>query len=537
MENYIVNLINIKVKENIVEIEGICKYKKEENILIITDSMDVLQEKYEEIDFSKEYNIIKISLTIRDIKNNIIKFKVKKNNELYNTIILDNKNNEVVLNGNSYTIFLKKFKIILSKDKIEIKKKKVYDRLLYELKKQIYAVKKHYKFALIRLISRKNKKYYLFNDRIMYGDDNAEQLFKYINRVDKKMSKNCYFILDRCSPRYKLIRKYGKVIKFGSLQHKIKYINSRMILSSHASYFDRVYNPFNEQEMHLVKDLITKKFVFLQHGVTFNDVHEILNRSQIIADLFITSTHAEYDEIKSTRYMYHSDMVVCTGMSRFDKLENKKDNVILIAPTWRAYLTDVKYRQNNERQEFKKSMFYIEYKKILEDKQLINKLKEYNFKIKFLLHPAFIQFKKEFEEYKNESVEVLTTEEATYSELFKECAIFVTDYSSTHFDLAYMKKPIIYYQFDLEKFYEAHYNKGYFEYEKDSFGDVVYTKENLMNELINYLENNCNIKEKYKKRIEETFNYIDNDNSKRIYEKIKDIDKKNEYNYRFNNVH
>lgn len=107
----------------------------------------------------------------------------------------------------------------------------------------------------------------------MYGDDNAEQLFRYINQEDKKFSKYTYFVLDKNSPNFKDISKAGKVLKYGSLKHKLKYINSKMIMSSHASYYDRVFNPFNEQEMSVYKDKINKQFVFLQHGVIMNDVH------------------------------------------------------------------------------------------------------------------------------------------------------------------------------------------------------------------------------------------------------------------------
>lgn len=534
MKNCIINLINIKIEKNI-QIECICKYKKNDEISIITDNTNDCIIDYQKINFSKEFNITKINLTINNIKENIIKFKIEKNGKIYNAIILDNKNNEIT--QNSYTIFVKKYKINISKNQIEIKNKNFFDKIIYELNKQIYSIKKYYKFCFIRLLSKKNKKYYLFNDRIMYADDNAEQLFKYINKTDKKMAKYSYFVLDKNSPKLSELKKIGKVLIYGSLKHKLKYLNCKMVISSHASYFDKVYNPFNEYEMDLLKDLITKKFVFLQHGVIFNDVHEMLNRPQIIADLFITTTNVEYNEIKSPKYMYDKNMIACTGLARFDKLlEGEKENIILIAPTWRMYLTDSQYKNGNK-QLFKKSSFYIEYKKVLENRQLLESLKKYNFKIKFLLHPAFLQFRKEFEKYKNDFIDILTTQDATYSELFKQCSIFVTDYSSTHFDIAYMKKPIIYYQFDIEKFYESHYDKGYFDYETDGFGDVVYNEEELVKELVNCIKNGCYIKDKYNDRINKTFKYIDQNNSKRIYEEIKKIDDNQEKNYRFNNVH
>ena len=64
----------------------------------------------------------------------------------------------------------------------------------------------------------------MFNDRIQFGDDNAEELFKYINTNNKKMAKRCYFVLDKHSDRIKELKKIGKVLKFGSFLHKIKYM-------------------------------------------------------------------------------------------------------------------------------------------------------------------------------------------------------------------------------------------------------------------------------------------------------------------------
>ena len=66
------------------------------------------------------------------------------------------------------------------------------------------------------------------------------------------------------------------------------------------------------------------------------------------------------------------------------------------------------------------------------------------------------KYKQSFLNLQNENVEVLSTKDIRYSTLFKECALFITDYSSTHFDVAFLQKPIIYYQFDQEKFFLQH---------------------------------------------------------------------------------
>lgn len=49
--------------------------------------------------------------------------------------------------------------------------------------------------------------------------------------------------------------------------------------------------------------------------------------------------------------------------------------------------------------------------------------------------------------------------------LLKSAAFLVTDYSSIAFDFAYMYKPMVYFQFDQERFREGQYPSGYFRYE------------------------------------------------------------------------
>ena len=80
-----------------------------------------------------------------------------------------------------------------------------------------------------------------------------------------------------------------------------------------------------------------------------------------------------------------------------------------------------------------------------------------------------------------------------------------------------MKKPIIYTQFDKKEFYESQYDRGNFIYEKDGFGDVMETEEDVVNEIIKFIENDCQMSEKYKKRVDSFFEFHDNLNSERIF--------------------
>ena len=98
----------------------------------------------------------------------------------------------------------------------------------------------------------------------------------------------------------------------------------------------------------------------------------------------------------------------------------------------------------------------------------------------------------------------------------------MTDYSSAVFDFAYLRKPVVYCHFDREEFFtgEHVYTKGYFEYEREGFGEVVYALEPLTDLIIQYVQEDCRLKELYRKRIDSFFAFHDKNCCSRVTEKI-----------------
>ena len=104
--------------------------------------------------------------------------------------------------------------------------------------------------------------------------------------------------------------------------------------------------------------------------------------------------------------------------------------------------------------------------------------------------------------------------------------MLITDYSSAACDFAYLRKPVIYANFDLDHIYKIHYyNKGYFDYDINGFGPNCKSYDQTIDEMIKCIENNCKIEEKYKKRCEEFFYHHDANNCRRVYEHIIEHDK------------
>ena len=65
--------------------------------------------------------------------------------------------------------------------------------------------------------------------------------------------------------------------------------------------------------------------------------------------------------------------------------------------------------------------------------------------------------------------------EKDIAELYPLCDMMITDYSSTMFDYAVLKRPMVFFAYDLER-YEVE-NGFYFDYEKLVPGPLVRTQE------------------------------------------------------------
>ena len=149
---------------------------------------------------------------------------------------------------------------------------------------------------------------------------------------------------------------------------------------------------------------------------------------------------------------------------------------------------------------------------LINNENLIELAKRYNYQIIFKPHPRVYDYIELFDT--NDYVEI--DENTTYQELFKTSDLMITDYSSVAFDFAYMEKPLVYYQYGND----YNFDEGYFKYKTMGFGEVLSTQEELINTIEDYLKNDCEMKEEYKSRVDNFYKYKDKNNCERVYEAI-----------------
>ena len=96
--------------------------------------------------------------------------------------------------------------------------------------------------------------------------------------------------------------------------------------------------------------------------------------------------------------------------------------------------------------------------------------------------------------------------------------IIITDYSSVFFDYANIKRPMLFYMYDLDE-YQGKLRDFYFGLDELP-GPIVKTQEELENEILNIKDYDKKYNEKYT-AFTNRFTYLDSgDCSKRVIEKI-----------------
>lgn len=237
------------------------------------------------------------------------------------------------------------------------------------------------------------------------------------------------------------------------------------------------------------------------------------------------AAHKEAQSILDYKYYYNEEQVWLTGLPRYDRLYHNEKKYIMVMPTWRKWLMqDFDTAESDKdathvRADLEETDFFRFYSKLLNDEKLLNACEDYGYTLCFMPHTNLRECMDKF--CKDDRVKMYDLDKK-YRDAFAEANLLITDYSSTAMDFAYLRKPVIYAQFDKEQFFsgEHTYDKGYFEYEEDGFGEVVYELEMLIETIISYMETGCKLKNDYGKRIDDFFAYNDQNNCERVYQKI-----------------
>lgn len=430
--------------------------------------------------------------------NDYARLSKKSNYSVSGNYILEYVNNDFVVTNYKYPEMIKKEFSILKQ--------------VFNSKEPFYTSILAFRIVYLLLYPfYRNKRIWLFMDRRESADDNAEHLFKYASKQKDGIKK--YFTVSKESDDFNRLSKIGNVLPFYSIKQRLIYLFAEKIISSHPD--EIILNPFMGKNIRLYCSLINSDKIFLQHGVTKDNISSWLRKYDKNLSLLITVSDLENQSFFEEGYNYDENVVQTLGFPRFDNLLEIKENnctdskQIIITPSWREEL----FGKNVD--QIRTSEYFIRINSLINNEQLIATAKKLGYTILFKPHPLVYDFIDLFD--KNDYV--LFDDGTKYQELFKTSDLMITDYSSVAFDFSYMNKPVIYYQYGDD----YNFKEGYFDYETMGFGEVIADEDELIKMIIKYMENDCKMKERYKNRVIEFYKYNDKNNCKRVYDAILNI--------------
>lgn len=360
---------------------------------------------------------------------------------------------------------------------------------------------------------------WLICERKSDARDNGYWFFKYL--VENHQEIEAVYAISRDSTDYRKVEKLGKVIEFGSLTHWIYYFAAEKNISSQKEGKPNAAICFI-LEVYLG---IRKNRVYLKHGIIKDDMKWIYHNVSKI-NLLCCAAEREQDYIKG-KFGYPSESVQLVGLCRFDNLltEHEVKKQILVLPTWREWLgrvsSDTKKFEITEKME--ETEYFRTWIGFLQSEELHKALYDNGYSLLFYPHPSMQQYLKLFNIGSNDLITIASKEKYDIQQLLMESALLITDYSSIYFDFAYMKKPLLYYQFDYDKYRKGQYQEGYFSYAKDAFDSVVASQNEVIDWLKKQLAVECNMEPEFEDKVNCFFAFRDKNNCERTYRAIKSM--------------
>jgi len=349
---------------------------------------------------------------------------------------------------------------------------------------------------------------WLISERGYEAKDNGYVFYCYLKRCHPEV-KVRYVISKKSLDIKKFTEWEEDCVDFGSIKHYIAFWKASHLISTHPMGCSPIRQDYFLLKLHTKFGLLkNKKHIFLQHGIIKDDLPVLYSENMKI-DIFICGAKPEFEYVKS-HFHYCNNEVRYTGLCRFDNLNSfapKKQ--ILIMPTWRSYI---------DRKGFENSNYFHQYKKLLQSTAFHNILKFHKLTAVFYPHYAFQQCIESFRRLELPSSVIIGDLSFDVQELLKESEVLISDYSSVYFDMAYMHKPSLLFQFDEAEYREYHYKEGYFNVE--SICEKYVDLESLLAGLERVIESGFVMKRYHEENADAMFLYRDSNNCERVFNEI-----------------
>ncbi len=368
-------------------------------------------------------------------------------------------------------------------------------------------------YLLGRPFLKMKKIWIVFEKFSQTAQDNSYYFFRYcMEELPQHERKRIYYVIDKKSADHQKIAKYGRnVIDYMSLRHMIYAMAMKICISTDSMAHLYLWRP---KPSYVFEQIKKKPEFFLQHGVTaMKQVHKLFGKNGSSPMAYFVATSQLEQDIIVKNFRYARKNVPITGFARWDVLEDKQkedDRFVLVMPTWRSWLEEVR------EEEFLMSEYYQNYISLLTDPALTDLLEKENFRLELFMHPKFASYIEGFRDKISGRVSCEGFGKEPLNEVMMRCSMLITDYSSVCWDVLYMEKPVIFYQFDREQYLDVH--GSYIDFETDLPGTLANSNPEVIDALRSYAASGFRIHEADLEKSRHYFEYKDQDNSKRTAE-------------------
>ncbi|TGD34752.1 CDP-glycerol glycerophosphotransferase family protein [Leuconostoc mesenteroides] len=350
-----------------------------------------------------------------------------------------------------------------------------------------------------------------FEKNAVSAHENAFIVYK---QMRKKFPRRKVFYVITDGAKEKVDLNDDHILILGTKKYYCILFLSRVLLSS-----DTRYHVLGDSQFHrslLVQKTSKKVHIFLQHGMNGIKKVPMFHNGHGQIDYLVAASEWE-SELFQNQWHYSKKKIIVSGLPRWDMLENnvpkllsQKTVKILIMPTWRDQFVNM---SNND---FLQTDFVLSYQDMFSNSEFIDMLHKFKAEVIFVLHPKMKQFEQILE--KLFSVQVRDIDQV--NEFLSDSAILITDYSSIAWDMAYINKPVIYFQYDQENFKRKYGSyltinelPGYVSTDIDDVVSLIYT----------VLSSNRRLESQDSEKF---FTWHDKNNTSRLITKLVTMDKK-----------
>ena len=365
-------------------------------------------------------------------------------------------------------------------------------------------------FTLMRPYWKNRRIWLVYEKFCKTAQDNGFYFFEYCMGLPEQERAHIFYVIDEDSPDLENVRKHGKqVIRFMSFKHLLYSLAANLYIASDSKMHLYVWR----SKPSLIRHAISRhKLFFLQHGVTaLKRVDQLFGAHGSNPATYFLTTSENEQSIVTEHFGYAASHAPVLGFSRWDALEDRSSSTrrsILLMPTWRPWLEE----QDDET--FVESDYYAAYSELIQNEELGKLLERHDAVLKFFIHPKLSERLHTF--VANDArIELIPQGSTPLNQLLMECDMLVTDYSSVCWDMLFMGKPVVFYQFDRDV-YEAVVG-SYIDLKSELPGDSCLTSEDVIASIEKCAARGYAMEPEHEDLARSWFAYRDTRNSERTY--------------------